>query len=149
MDACIICFVEEGGYRTLRACNRCHTKICIQCSRNDCKVLCPICDREQLNTPVRCIHCLTLFHLKDGLMCQACSKMTCYTCFGKGLHEICGNCKQCNKAIVYGHDNMSCWSCARTYCCDAPHCVNECMVECGGCNRVVCISCEENCRNCA
>jgi hypothetical protein len=69
------------------ACSTCHIKLCFNCRCNDCKGLCPVCDREALNEAMTCIDCEQSFHLKDGFMCAGCHDMVCYTCFGDFTHK--------------------------------------------------------------
>lgn len=77
---CSICY-ETSKQRTICCgCRQCRIMICADCLYNKCKSLCPICDRELLNQPVKCNGCREPFHIKDTTMCCLCNDCFCQTC---------------------------------------------------------------------
>ena len=137
-QACSICFTTDGVIAP--GCQRCEIALCFNCSRNNCKGLCPICDRQILNRPCHCAECHKDFHVKDGLMCNGCSADICYTCFGDYKHESCGECRVCYKDFLLDH-GYTCWDCSKMVCVT---CHYHNITDCSDCGRILCIQCSEN-----
>ena len=86
LKKCDICFKKMNSVE-----NRCKIckdiNICLPCHWNDLKGLCPICDREQLNTEQICCECYDDFHYKDIIIHNDCDSIICFNCFGNGTHN--------------------------------------------------------------
>jgi len=78
-DLCCICHDSKTDIH--EACERCKIKICEHCFYSQCKMLCPICDREELNKPKECGVCQKFFHDKDTSVCCICNEQICNACF--------------------------------------------------------------------
>ena len=61
-------------------CDKCRVHLCDDCWYSNCKMMCPICDRESLNKPVRCGICSMMFHVKDITECCICCDTFCNSC---------------------------------------------------------------------
>ena len=88
-DVCIICYscratpFEEMKEQLLRAnidwCG-CKLAICERCWLEDCRMLCPVCQRKELNKKRQCHVCCSAFHLRDVDACDVCALGTCRNC---------------------------------------------------------------------
>ncbi len=97
-NACIICYAaapikaEEMQALLARAniawCG-CKLAICERCWLDDCRMLCPVCQRQELNTKRQCHVCLKTFHLREVDACDVCSLGTCRDCKQHNSHA-CG-----------------------------------------------------------
>lgn len=82
---CIICYTTSDTLR--RACNTCNLDICSTCWYDKCRMMCPICQRHELNKPRTCGYCHSSHHIKDVSVCCVCCLWICCTCqFSKHIH---------------------------------------------------------------
>lgn len=58
----------------------CKLAICERCWLEDCRMLCPVCQRAELNTKRQCHVCFEAFHLRDVDACDVCTLGTCRCC---------------------------------------------------------------------
>lgn len=134
---CAICF--EANSTVSCTCQRCKTLLCFNCNRNECCGLCPLCDREDLNIPLECIHCHGQFHVRDAFPCAACAEYTCYECYENWKHNTCGFCDMCKDYYKFDEGN-SCEVCGDNICAD---CEREKITSCEKCCAQLCTRCYE------
>lgn len=86
-DQCIICYSE----RSMRGAGAavapsplvkcaCSLALCERCWVDECKMLCPVCQREELNAKRICHICGDTYHVRDIDSCDVCSLGTCRAC---------------------------------------------------------------------
>jgi hypothetical protein len=93
---CCICYSDISSNGRLLACDvyrscNCRIHVCDACWIDQCKLLCPICQRLELNTPHQCNICGDSFHVKEIDYCAVCNlHATCISCSensnNKSLH---------------------------------------------------------------
>ena len=82
---CSICYSGLYGVEARCSGGRCKTLVCLPCSINELKGLCPICDREETNETHHCPYCHENVRVGKYMVydCDDCGKEheTCETCF--------------------------------------------------------------------
>jgi hypothetical protein len=85
MEECVICYDKKEDVE--QSCSQCKVKLCFNCWYNNCKGICPICERSSLNRPKICFACDNHFHIRDVTICSICNKYICYECDHNEYHS--------------------------------------------------------------
>ena len=93
-ETCIICFVKFDDVFTITQCDRCKSCVCLQCSWNELRGLCAVCDREELNEESFCEFCRTNYRI------------------GKSMCFECENCCEEIELCLYCYEH---WKCSQCY----------------------------------